>query len=117
LLAVATSGGWVRVFDVATGSPASEPLAGYLAGANKINFSADGKSLVTCGEDGAARLWNIATGREMLSGLPGSSFWEFEWVFLARDGNSVVEAAGRPNAIRVVRLPTLAKIDASREPE
>ena len=91
----------------------SGPLAGYSAGAYKIGFSADSKSLVTYGQDGTAKIWNVATSREMVSRLPVNWFLTFHWGWTAlpQDGNSVVEGAGE-GAIRVVRLPTLAEIDA-----
>ena len=117
-LAVATTEGegWARVFDVGTGQPVSGPLAGYSAGAYKIGFSADSKSLVTYGTDGTAKIWHVATSREMVSRLPVNRFLTYHWYWTALppDGNSVVESAGE-DAIRVVRLRTLAEIDALEE--
>jgi WD40 repeat protein len=105
--------GWARVYDVSSGQPMGDPLAGYSAGAYKIGFSADSKSLVTYGKEGTAKIWNVATGREMVSRLPVNRFLTFHWYWTALppDGNSVVESAGE-DAIRVIRLPTLAEIDA-----
>jgi WD40 repeat protein len=113
LLAVAGSSGWIQVFDVGTGQRVSEPLMGYLAETQKVSFSADSKSLVTYSIDYTAKLWHIATSREMVSGLPLNSFLTLHWywMLLPRDGNSVVEGAD-PGAIRVVRLPTLTQIDS-----
>jgi WD40 repeat protein len=78
----------------------------------QVRFSADSKSLVTYSMDGLARIWNIATGREMISGLRVNWFLigHMGWSLLPPDGNSVLESAGE-GAIRVVRLPTLAEID------
>jgi WD40 repeat protein len=108
LLAVSTIAGWLQVFDAGTGQSVSDPLAEYWAGVYRVTFSADSKSLVTCGNDGTARIWNIATSREMVSGLPVN---RLPMTVLPPDGNSVVESAGEW-AVRVVRLPTLAEIDA-----
>jgi eukaryotic-like serine/threonine-protein kinase len=112
-LAVAMLPDRVQVFDVGTGQPVSEPLTGYLAGTIKVGFSADSKSLVTYCKDGTAKIWNIATGREMISGLPLNQFliYHVPWRLLPSDGNSVFESAGE-GAIRLVHLPTLAVIDA-----
>ena len=70
----------VRLWDVATGGPRSEPLqhddrAGFAA------FSPDGTMLVTASADRTARLWNVSTGqpRQNPSGMttpccsPGSA--------------------------------------------
>ncbi|MHC1767800.1 MAG: WD40 repeat domain-containing protein [Verrucomicrobiia bacterium] len=115
LLAVVTSRGWVQVLNTATGKTVSESLAAYWAGTCRVSFSADAKSLVTYSTDHTAKIWDIATGREMVSGLPVNAFLiGSEWTALPPDGNSVVEGAGE-GAIRVVDLPTLADIDASEE--
>jgi WD40 repeat protein len=118
LLALAGEGGSAQVWDVETAQPVTDPLLGLLAGSHlagiwKVSFSADSRSLVTYCGDYTAKVWNVATGREMLSGLPLSNFLVSHpsWHLLAGDGNSVVESAGTA-AIRVVRLPTLAEIDA-----
>jgi len=68
---------------------------------------------VTESLDGTARIWNIATSREMISGLPVNYFikTQLRWNLLPPDGNSLLESAGE-GAIRVVRLPTLPEIDA-----
>jgi WD40 repeat protein len=101
------------VFNAGTGETVSGPVAGYLAGTYKVGFSADSKSLVTYGLDGTAKIWNVATSREMVSGLQLNGFLATHWYWklLPPDGNSVVESAGE-DAIRVVRLPTLAETDA-----
>ncbi len=115
LLAVVTSRGWVQVLGTATGKTVSESLAAYWAGTCRVSFSADAKSLVTYSTDHTAKIWDIATGREMVSGLPVNSFlMGSEWTALPPDGNSVVEGAGE-GAIRVVDLPTLAQIDGVEE--
>jgi WD40 repeat protein len=111
-LAVATQG-QVQVWNAGTGQPLGAPLSGLSAVTTKASFSADSRSLVTGSLDGTAKIWNIATSREMISGLPLNSFLKnhLRWNLLPPDGNSVLESAGE-GAIRVVRLPTLAEIDA-----
>jgi WD40 repeat protein len=111
-LAFVKTQGDIWVWNAGTGE-LSAPFGGLLAVAAKVSFSADSKSLVTYSLDGTARIWNIATGREMISGLPLNLFLRrhLRWNLLPPDGNSVLESAGE-GAIRVVRLPTLAEIDA-----
>jgi WD40 repeat protein len=114
LLAVSTcTQGEVQVWNPRTGKLLAKQLAGLLTLTCKVSFSADSRSLVTVSLDGTARIWNIATGREMISGLPVNSFMktQLRWNLLPPDGNSVLESAGE-GAIRVVRLRTLAEIDA-----
>lgn len=68
-LAVANRSGRVQVFDISTGESVCGPLAGHLAGTVRVDFSADSKSLVTYSSDRTAKIWNFASGREMISGL------------------------------------------------
>jgi WD40 repeat protein len=109
-LAVAALGE-ARVWDARTGLLA--PLATDSTGTLMVRFSADSTSLVTYSMDGIARIWNIATGREMISGLRVNWFLvgHMGWSLLSPDGNSVLESAG-DDSIRVLGLPTLAEIDA-----
>ena len=101
--------GQAQVWDARTG----QLVCGPLAEDSTVRFSADSKSLVTYSMDGIARIWNIATGREMISGLRVNWFLvgHTGWSLLPPDGNSVLESEGE-GAIRVVRLPTLAESDA-----
>ncbi|MHC1769259.1 MAG: protein kinase [Verrucomicrobiia bacterium] len=112
--------GQAQVWDTRTAQLA--PLSGDSMGTLGVRFSADSQSLVTYSMDGTGRIWNIATGREMMSGLRVNWFLvgHMGWNLLAPDGNSVLESEGE-EAIRVVRLPTLAEIDvlearAARKP-
>ena len=116
-LAVGSSGGQIQVWNVGTGRPVGNPLPRYSADTWKFSFSADGKSLVTYAMDNTARIWNIATSREMVSGLRLNWFLNdhTQWTILPPDGNSVLEGAGE-QAIHVVRLPTLAEIDRPQAP-
>jgi WD40 repeat protein len=66
-------GKWVEVWPVAEGD---EPLVRFAAGTGRspivwaVNWSADGKSLLTAGNDGCVRVWDTATGAELKT---------FEW--------------------------------------
>jgi WD40 repeat protein len=64
MLATADLDGYARLWNVATGKPASRPLAAgdRALGASDAVFSPDGKLLATASNAGYVRLWNAATG-------------------------------------------------------
>jgi len=114
LLAAGCEDGTALVWETATGRPALPPLVGHLSGIGKVQFSLDSRVLVTCSDDGTARMWNVATGQEMVSDLPMNELLRIHiWLRpLLGDGNGIVEAVA-PNRLRILRLPTLAEIDAT----
>jgi WD40 repeat protein len=59
LLCVGEVGGWVRVWDIRTGRLVHSLEAHNTWGPGLLSISADAKTLVTCGDDGIARLWNL----------------------------------------------------------
>lgn len=56
--------GLVRLFDTGTGE-LKVVLRGHKRVVRSIAFSADGKGVVTCGDDRTLRWWNAKTGEEM----------------------------------------------------
>jgi RNA polymerase sigma factor (sigma-70 family) len=62
----------IRIWDVTTGKelhqltmPAQQGFRNRLAGFGYLTFAADGKTLVTTGQDGLLRLWDAAAGKEL----------------------------------------------------
>jgi WD40 repeat protein len=87
--------GYVKVWEVKTGKlvhtlpdPAREP--GPLTAA--VAFSPDGKRLASGGLDRAVRIWDLATGKELLR-LPGHSR-SVTGLGFSRDGQRLVSATG-----------------------
>jgi WD40 repeat protein len=65
VLATASNGGAVRLWDVATGRLRAE-LRGNTQGATAVAFSPNGRTLVTAGDD-RVKLWDPEIGQERLS--------------------------------------------------
>lgn len=65
-LAMATSGGSVVLWNVATGTREST-LKGHSSKIGAVAFSPDGRTLATGSEDNTFRLWNLRTRRELLA--------------------------------------------------
>ena len=63
---VATGGKSVKLWDAKTGKMLRE-LNGYLKRTQSITFSADGKLLVAGGSYGTTNLWDVATGRHLVT--------------------------------------------------
>jgi WD40 repeat protein len=59
------SGGVARLFDVRTGKEL-HTLKGHGNGVRSVAFAPDGKHLVTGSHDGTVRVWDTATGKELL---------------------------------------------------
>jgi eukaryotic-like serine/threonine-protein kinase len=65
---VVTNGGTVRLWDARSGEPIGAPMA-HEGQVNSVMFSAEGRHLVTAGDDRTARLWNGETGEPVGSSL------------------------------------------------
>jgi WD40 repeat protein/serine/threonine protein kinase len=62
-----------------------------------VEFSGDGKQLVSASYDYSARLWNVADGTQ-LKKLSGHTYWVWDATF-SKDGKSVATASGDGTAI------------------
>jgi WD40 repeat protein/tRNA A-37 threonylcarbamoyl transferase component Bud32 len=81
------SGGCGVVFDAEAGKEKFR-LRGHKDVVNGAAYSADGKFIVTGSGDGTAKLWNAATGEEMLSFKAG--FFSVQTIAVSNDGSRVV---------------------------
>ena len=78
-----------EVFDTATGKKVMEfPAEGWWV--DCATFAPDGKTLAT-GERSRLRLWDVATGKERLTGGPGHS-WGAAFGAYSSDGRTIVSA-------------------------
>jgi WD40 repeat protein len=116
LLASSSWEGDVRIFDVATGSQIVAPLYGHGSGVHEQSFSPDGATLVTAGDDGTVRFWNVATGREMLV-FNNSSSDVLRLPHLSPSGELAVWYDDLQDRVRVESIPTMADIEKARAAE
>jgi WD40 repeat protein/DNA-binding SARP family transcriptional activator len=96
--------GVVDVRDATTGERVRS-WQGHTADINDIAFSPDGSRLVTTGDDGAARVWDPATGKELLTvrGEPEGQVWGPSF---SQDGSLLAASWVDESVVRLVDLVT-----------
>jgi WD40 repeat protein len=109
------SGSWdatARVWDVASGECVRE-LRGHLNGVHCQQFTPDGRTLITVGDDSKIRFWHLRTGGEMLV-LPGRELilWRpyRSWLLPPNSADGLLMGP-TDNQVRFIPVPTLAAID------
>src|SRR5262249_50581560 len=80
--------GAVKLWELSSGVERPIPTG---HGAKSLAFSPDGKRLATAGTDQAVKLWDTATGQEVLS-LHGHTEWVFDVAFTP-DGERLASAS------------------------
>jgi WD40 repeat protein len=95
-VATGNTGGLVRVWKMSGGGTVD--LNGHSGQIDSIEFSPDGKSLVTASEDETGRIWDAGTGRP-LAELRGHDGIVYSATF-APDGKTVV-TGGQDGTIRI----------------
>lgn len=90
--------------DVTVSDPASgRVLVGHIGPVTAIAFSPDGARIATASQDGSAKLWDAATGRELHT-LTGHASWVSAVAF-APDGRMLV-TGGYDKTVRVWDVAT-----------
>jgi WD40 repeat protein len=84
-------GNWVCLWDAATGKPIKELRPQNDWDLRCVGFSPDGKAVAAGSVDGVVRLWDVATGRNLLQ-LTGHRGAVFALAFSA-DGRRLASAS------------------------
>ena len=109
-LAVGESdGNQVGLYDIATGKPSSPSLKGHVAGINVVQFSPDGQTLFSGGDDSEMRLWHVPTRRPVLTRRHRSNV--ISGMF-SNDGSSLV-TADIGQSVHIWRAPSWEVIAAA----
>jgi WD40 repeat protein/serine/threonine protein kinase len=108
LIATGSLDAVARLWDVATGRELTPALRGHLQGVEMLAFSPDGKALATASTDNTVKIWHVATGRELFS-VTDAAQPKF-----SPDGNTLLLKTS--HGARLLHVPTLAEIDATRNP-
>lgn len=103
-IAIASSSGSITVLDAHEGEVIVR-LAGHNGGALALSWSPDETLLVSGGQDGSARIWDIAK-REQLAVCDGGAAWVEHVAFDPRSSGSTTTQLFASAAGRVVRLWT-----------
>ena len=93
---LATGGKSVQLWDVRTGKKLRQ-LFGHLKRTQSIAFSADGRLLVAGGSYGTTNVWEVATGRHLVTlfaflGRPGGAIRTTGWP-ITRTGTTTARPA------------------------
>jgi WD40 repeat protein len=90
--------GEIILWDVATGSPIGEPLAGHTNDVNSVVFSPDGQTLASASSDQTIRLWDVATGQPSGDPLQGHTS-VVRSVAFSPDGQTLASVSGNGTII------------------
>ena len=94
---------------MADGTEAVAPLKGHKRGVLRgAAFSPDSRTLATASDENVTKLWNVDTGQEIVT------FDSAVFPLFSPDGNTLALRVG--GNIRLVRVSSLAEIDATEKP-
>jgi WD40 repeat protein len=116
VVVTASNDTWVRVWDLATGAPVGEPLAGYdhLPVRAVACAVADGRPVaVTASNDTWVRVWDLATGALIGWPLDGHTDTVRAVACSVLDGRPIAVTAGDDASVRVWDLTTRTCTDVT----
>jgi hypothetical protein len=84
--------GVIILWDVASGQPIGQPLAGHSDPVFSVAFSPDGKTLASGSYDQTIILWDVASGQPIGQPLAGHSSWVYSVAF-SPDGKTLASGS------------------------
>jgi WD40 repeat protein len=102
LAAIVAQEGTVRFWDANTGKPLAKALRGHSNSVGKVAYTRDGRRLVTAGGDRTVRVWDAASGEELLT-LHGHTN-RLSDVSVSDDGQRIA-SGGSDQTIRIWDAP------------
>lgn len=105
--------GTVRLWDVNTRRQIGDPLTGFTGDrVMSVAFSPDGAVFAAAGEDGSGRFWDASS--RIPIGTPLTHYGEtIESIAFSPDSHTLATSTlGTSNAVRLWKVPSLARIDS-----
>ena len=102
--------GTLRIWDTAAGTQLGAPLIGHRRAVSAVAVSADGRFLVSGGDDRTVRIWDLSTATEGGARLTGHQ-GEVHAVALRADGRLAV-SGGEDGTVRIWDMATGTQLGA-----
>jgi WD40 repeat protein len=77
-----------KLWSIPSGTPAGS-FTGHTRPISQLSLSPDGRTLATVSDDGTLRLWQFATGRELMRFQMPRNDTDASWVLFSPDGRSL----------------------------
>lgn len=111
-VAAGSNEGSVLVWNLATGQPVLGPFPAHGAAVNHVEYTSDGRTLLTTANAGGLRLWNAANGRSMIS-IPEAESTAAP--LLAKDDSALVFWNFRTGDLERHPAPAIPTFDSNRK--
>src|SRR5262249_39122065 len=90
----------VKIWDVKTGR-VRQTLQGHATQLSSVNFSPDGRHLVSASLDGVIKVWDVATGKPIMSRAAEGTWVQYHGVVFTPDGKRLA-AGSNSNVVKIL---------------